>query len=208
MLASSFKRTAQSLGLSEAMAIRALWRTTGLSSAGATSAVRGMSSLSVNTSQAQPSARVTKEDGETTGSLDAGASPLKTLKSSLSRLKPSTVSAIIELQGRPYSVKLHDLIHLPYSKDMKLGDVIRCDRIRELSTPDFIWQGSPFVSVTHEKEQLEIAVEGVVLEHPWSPEKITIRKGRKVAKKIVKNRARYTSLLIRDIRVVSSSIEE
>lgn len=96
----------------------------------------------------------------------------------------------------PFTVSRQDRIVLHRLKDVKVGDILKLDRIREIGSPDFTIKGSPWVNpeICH--------VEACVVEHGRG-EKVKAKepKKRKGHQRNVTIKPLTTTLLIRDIKI-------
>ena len=72
-------------------------------------------------------------------------------------LKRPILGAIVEFKQIPYKLRLHDVLVVNRLK-LPVGEVLRFDRIFELSGRDWSLKGNPFI-------REEIRMEAVVLEH-------------------------------------------
>ena len=74
------------------------------------------------------------------------ATSTKVTKETLGRLATETsLFATVELKNRPYQVSKNDIIIAPRMNDLKLGDVISFDRVREVCSKDWMLRGNPFI---------------------------------------------------------------
>ncbi|KAI8354660.1 sphingosine-1-phosphate lyase [Blakeslea trispora] len=53
--------------------------------------------------------------------------------------------AIAEISGRPYLITKNDKVIVNRLKDVKVGDVLKLDKVRELGSKDYTLKGSPYV---------------------------------------------------------------
>ncbi|KAJ3132628.1 hypothetical protein HK100_005182 [Physocladia obscura] len=98
------------------------------------------------------------------------AAPSSQTKTQLALLRGQNyLRAIVELKQRPYFVALNDVIITMRMNDLELGDVIELDRVREISSEDYILQGNPYVHPSYFK------VKAVVIEHPVSAEIVPLQ---------------------------------
>ncbi|KAG0201533.1 hypothetical protein BGX28_005677 [Mortierella sp. GBA30] len=68
--------------------------------------------------------------------------------------------AVAEIKNRPYLITKNDIIVLDRLKDVKLGDVIELNQIKELGSKDYAIQGKPYVS------QEYYSIKATVIEQP------------------------------------------
>lgn len=94
----------------------------------------------------------------------------------------------------PFTVSRQDRIVLHRLKDVKVGDILKLDRIRELGSPDFTIKGRPWINPEF------CHVEACVVEHGRG-EKVKAKepKKRKGHQRNVTIKPLTTTLLIRDI---------
>ncbi|KAG1055962.1 hypothetical protein G6F43_002107 [Rhizopus delemar] len=53
--------------------------------------------------------------------------------------------AVVDITGRPFLVTKNDKVIVNRLKDVKVGDVIKLDKVRELGSKDYTLKGSPYV---------------------------------------------------------------
>ncbi|KAI9352061.1 ribosomal protein L21-like protein, partial [Obelidium mucronatum] len=104
-------------------------------------------------------------------------------------------SAIIELKQRPYFVALNDVIVTMRMNDLKLGDVITLDRVREIGSEEFILQGNPYVHPSY------FTVKAVVIEHPVSEEIVRHHWKKRGHQPVHVNRNHHTALRVCEISI-------
>lgn len=68
--------------------------------------------------------------------------------------------AVAEIKNRPYLITKNDIIVLDRLKDVKLGDVIELNQIKELGSKDYAIQGKPYVSPEY------YSIKATVIEQP------------------------------------------
>ena len=125
-------------------------------------------------------------------SLNSSNPTLKAL--SLLKDQPS-YHVTLEIKSRPYYVHLNEIINTTRLNDLNIGDVISFDKVREIGSKDFVLQGQDYIDPKY------FTVKGVVIGHSQSDEITKYRVGRKVAKKTVKGRVFYTSIMIQSIEI-------
>lgn len=98
----------------------------------------------------------------------------------------------------PFTVSRQDRIVLHRLKDVKVGDILKLDRIREIGSSDFTIKGRPWVNPEF------CHVEACVIEHGRG-EKVKAKepKKRKGHQRKVTIKPLTTTLLIRDIKILN-----
>ncbi|KAF9164750.1 hypothetical protein DFQ26_001096 [Actinomortierella ambigua] len=81
--------------------------------------------------------------------------------------------AVAEIKNRPYLITKNDIIVLDRLKDVKLGDVIELNQIRELGSKDYAIQGQPYVSSDY------FTIKATVIEQPKGKMVETFKKKRR-----------------------------
>ncbi|KAG0226635.1 hypothetical protein BGW41_004119 [Actinomortierella wolfii] len=81
--------------------------------------------------------------------------------------------AVAEIKNRPYLITKNDIIVLDRLKDVKLGDVIELNQIRELGSKDYAIQGQPYVSSDY------YSIKATVIEQPKGKMVETFKKKRR-----------------------------
>ncbi|KAI8911890.1 ribosomal protein L21-like protein [Gorgonomyces haynaldii] len=103
-------------------------------------------------------------------------------------------SLIVEINSRPYHVAKNDLIQIPYKKNLSVGDIIVLDRIREVTTPNWIVRGNPFI-------RPDICqVKATVVEHATSNVIVRRHKKRSGDDRMSYNQTKHTLLRIADVQ--------
>ena len=102
----------------------------------------------------------------------------------------------------PFTISRQDQIVMHRLKDVQVGDIIKLDRIREIGSTDYTIKGNPWINSKF------CHIEACVIEHG---------RGAKVAAKEPKKRKGHqrkvtikpltTTLLIRDIKIMSDDVE-
>lgn len=106
------------------------------------------------------------------------------------------IYAKVNIFNFPFTVARHDFIVMHRIKDVKVGDVLKLDRIRELGTADYTVKGRPWIS----PDLFEI--EATVMEHGRGAKVIAKQpKQRKGHRRFVTNKPLTTTLRIRDIKI-------
>ncbi|KAG0048108.1 hypothetical protein BGZ83_006902 [Gryganskiella cystojenkinii] len=120
-------------------------------------------STSSSVSQASPST-----PASTSSSTDSTtSSPLNLLRDQL------RYYAVAEIKNRPYLITKNDIIVLDRLKDVKLGDVIELNQIKELGSKDYAIQGQPYVSPEY------YSIKATVIEQPKGKIVETFKKKRR-----------------------------
>ena len=108
--------------------------------------------------------------------------------------------AKVNIFNFPFTVSRQDRIVLHRLKDVKVGDILKLDRIRELGSPDFTIKGQPWINPKF------CHVEACVIEHgrgaKVEAKKPKKRKGHQKNKTI---KPLTTTLLIRDIKLLQEN---
>lgn len=104
-------------------------------------------------------------------------------------------SAIVEIKQRPFEVSVNDVIITMRMNDLKLGDVIVLDRVREISTEDYVLRGNPYIFPDF------FTVKAVVVEHSVSAEIVRHHWKKRGHQPIHRNRTHHTVLRITDISI-------
>ncbi|KAG0290097.1 hypothetical protein BGZ96_006452 [Linnemannia gamsii] len=81
--------------------------------------------------------------------------------------------AVAEIKNRPYLITKNDIIVLDRLKDVKLGDVIELNQIKELGSKDYAIQGAPYVSSEY------YSIKATVIEQPKGKIVETFKKKRR-----------------------------
>ncbi|TPX69313.1 hypothetical protein SpCBS45565_g02506 [Spizellomyces sp. 'palustris'] len=103
--------------------------------------------------------------------------------------------AIVEIKNRPYFVNNNDIIVTMRMNDLRLGDVIALDRVREIGSGDYILKGNPYIDPKY------FRIKAVVVEHPVSTEIVSVHKKRRGRDKIVRNNNHHTALRVAGIEI-------
>jgi ribosomal protein L21 len=105
----------------------------------------------------------------------------------------TSLFATVELKNRPYQVSKNDIIITPRMNDLKLGDVISFDRVREIGSKDWILRGNPFILPEY------FSIKAVCIEHNRAAP-ITRKHWKKSgATKSVTNQSSHTLLRISEM---------
>ncbi|KAI8917366.1 ribosomal protein L21-like protein [Entophlyctis helioformis] len=107
-------------------------------------------------------------------------------------------AAIVEIKNRPYHVAKNDVIVAPRMNDLRLGDVIELDRVREISSPDYVLQGNPYVDPRY------FRIRASVVEHAKSKEIVRKHTKRSGDSKTVSNANSHTLLRICEMDIVKT----
>jgi ribosomal protein L21 len=81
--------------------------------------------------------------------------------------------AVAEIKNRPYLITKNDIIVLDRLKDVKLGDIIELNQIKELGSKDYSIQGQPYVSPEY------FSIKATVIEQPKGKMIETFKKKRR-----------------------------
>ncbi|KAG0311118.1 hypothetical protein BGZ97_012073 [Linnemannia gamsii] len=109
----------------------------------------------------------------TTSSTESSSTP-STTPSELSLLRNQLrYYAVAEIKSRPYLITKNDIIVLDRLKDVKLGDVIELNQIKELGSKDYAIQGAPYVSSEY------YSIKATVIEQPKGKIVETFKKKRR-----------------------------
>ncbi|KAF9146236.1 hypothetical protein BG015_011652 [Linnemannia schmuckeri] len=128
------------------------------------SAVRLFSATSTASQATSTSSTASSSTPSTTPSTDAQISLLR------NQLK---YYAVAEIKNRPYLITKNDIIVLDRLKDVKLGDVIELNQIKELGSKDYAIQGAPYVSSEY------YSIKATVIEQPKGKIVETFKKKRR-----------------------------
>ncbi|KAF9929253.1 hypothetical protein BGZ67_006422 [Mortierella alpina] len=104
--------------------------------------------------QATPTSFNASPAGSTPTSESTPSSPVNLLRDQL------RYYAVAEIKNRPYLITKNDIIVLDRLKDVKLGDVIELNQIKELGSKDYAIQGKPYVSSEY------YSIKATVIEQP------------------------------------------
>ncbi|KAF9932187.1 hypothetical protein FBU30_008742 [Linnemannia zychae] len=128
------------------------------------SAIRLFSATS-STTQATPTSSAASPSAPQTASQDD--SPISLLRNQL------RYYAVAEIKNRPYLITKNDIIVLDRLNDVKLGDVIELNQIKELGSKDYAIKGAPYVS------QEYFSIKATVIEQPKGKMVETFKKKRR-----------------------------
>ncbi|KAG2227684.1 hypothetical protein INT45_004726 [Circinella minor] len=104
--------------------------------------------------------------------------------------------AIAEIAGRPFLITKNDQVIVNRLKDVKVGDVLKLDRVRELGSKDYTIKGQPFVNEGF------YDIKATVIEHPKSKLiQIVKKKRRKNYKRTIEHKQTHTVLRISKVDV-------
>lgn len=105
--------------------------------------------------------------------------------------------AVAEIAGRPYLITKNDKVIVNRLKDVKVGDVLKLDKVRELGSKDYTLKGSPFVPET------VFNINATVIEHTKSKLiQIVKKKRRKNYKRTIEHKQTHTVLRISNVDVL------
>ncbi|KAI9322453.1 ribosomal protein L21-like protein [Dichotomocladium elegans] len=104
--------------------------------------------------------------------------------------------AIAEIAGRPLLITKNDKVIVNRLKDVKVGDVVKLDRVRELGSKDYAIKGRPYVDEKH------FSISATVIEHTKSKLiRIVKKKRRKNYKRTIEHKQTHTVLRINQVEV-------
>ncbi|KAF7721520.1 hypothetical protein EC973_004518 [Apophysomyces ossiformis] len=120
-----------------------------------------------------------------------------TTKESLSKLREQLrYYAIAEIAGRPFLITKNDKVVVNRLRDVKVGDVLRLDRVRELGSKDYTIKGSPYVN------EAFYDIAATVIEQTKSKlVRIVKKKRRKNYKRTIEHKQTHTVLRISKVDV-------
>ncbi|KAI9229463.1 MAG: ribosomal protein L21-like protein [Piptocephalis tieghemiana] len=129
----------------------------------------------------------------------ASQSSVSPIKRALDHLRSQPQHyAIVDLLGRSYLVTRNDIVVLSRANDLRVGDSLRLDRVREVGSKDYTLKGAPLLNPAH------CSVKATVIEHPSSSQiTITKFKKRKNYHRRYLFKHRHTLLRISDISLGS-----
>lgn len=105
--------------------------------------------------------------------------------------------AVAEIAGRPFLITKNDKVIVNRLKDVKVGDVLKLDKVRELGSKDYTLKGSPYVPET------VFSINATVIEHTKSKLiQIVKKKRRKNYKRTIEHKQTHTVLRISDVDVL------
>lgn len=103
--------------------------------------------------------------------------------------------AFAELNGRIYDIQAGDLIVTDHIPEVKLGDVLRLDRISEIGGREYAIKGNPYVHPEYHQ------VRAVVVSVTKSKPIVTLRHGRKYRNKRIETQMTNTLLRVFEIKL-------
>ncbi|ORY93501.1 ribosomal protein L21-like protein [Syncephalastrum racemosum] len=104
--------------------------------------------------------------------------------------------AVADIAGRPFLVTKNDKVIVNRLNDVKVGDVLKLNRVRELGSKDYTIKGSPYVSEQYYN------ITATVIEQPKSKLiRIVKKKRRKNYKRTIEHKQTHTVLRISDVDV-------
>ncbi|TPX38207.1 hypothetical protein SmJEL517_g00367 [Synchytrium microbalum] len=106
--------------------------------------------------------------------------------------------AILEIKGRPYHVHVDDVIVTMRMNEVRLGDVLVLDRVREIGSAEYLLRGNPYVHPDYHTVKL------VVVEHPVGKPIVRKHWKKRGQDKIVVNTTSHTALRVAEISIKSS----
>ncbi|TPX52553.1 hypothetical protein SeMB42_g01321 [Synchytrium endobioticum] len=109
-------------------------------------------------------------------------------------LQPSHF-AIVEIKGRPYHVHVDDVIITMRMNEVKLGDVLILDRVREIGSAEYLLRGNPYVHPEYH------TIKVVVVEHPIGKPIVRKHWKKRGHDKIVVNTNSHTALRVAGIEI-------
>jgi ribosomal protein L21 len=103
--------------------------------------------------------------------------------------------AIAEIKERPFYITSGDVIRANRMNELKIGDVIKLDRVTELGGKDHVIKGNPYVHPSY------FTVEAVVIEHVYEEENVTEKRKKRGKNTVRSHRNARTMLRVRDIKI-------
>lgn len=105
--------------------------------------------------------------------------------------------AVAEIAGRPFLITKNDKVIVNRLNDVKVGDVLKLDKVRELGSKDYTLKGAPFVPENvHD-------IHATVIEHTKSKMlQIVKKKRRKNYKRTIEHKQTHTVLRISKVDVL------
>ncbi|KAL1930023.1 hypothetical protein VTP01DRAFT_1177 [Rhizomucor pusillus] len=104
--------------------------------------------------------------------------------------------AVAEIAGRPFLITKNDKVIVNRLNDVKVGDVIKLDRVRELGSKDYTVKGSPYVNESF------YDITATVIEQTKSKLiRIVKKKRRKNYKRTIEHKQTHTVLRISKLEV-------
>ncbi|KAH6585394.1 hypothetical protein BASA50_004922 [Batrachochytrium salamandrivorans] len=88
---------------------------------------------------------ITERTSKVADNTPLKASSADTNKALSLMFNQSKYYAVVEIKNRPYHVAKNDVVVVPRMNDLKIGDVISLDRVREIGSPDYVLQGNPYL---------------------------------------------------------------
>lgn len=111
--------------------------------------------------------------------------------------------AKVNIFNFPFTVSRQDRIVLNRLKDVKIGDILKLDRIREIGSPNFTIKGHPWINPKF------FNIEACVIENGRGAKvKAKEPKKRKGHQKNSTIKPLTTTLLIRDIKILNSDSDQ
>ncbi|GAA5802451.1 hypothetical protein HPULCUR_007916 [Helicostylum pulchrum] len=105
--------------------------------------------------------------------------------------------AVAEIAGRPFLITKNDKVIVNRLNDVKIGDVIKLDKVRELGSKDYTLKGSPYVP------ENVFDINATVIEHTKSKLiQIVKKKRRKNYKRTIEHKQTHTVLRISNVDVL------
>lgn len=105
--------------------------------------------------------------------------------------------AVAEIAGRPFLITKNDKVIVNRLKDVKVGDVLKLDKVRELGSKDYTLKGSPYVA------ESVFNINATVIEHTKSKLiQIVKKKRRKNYKRTIEHKQTHTVLRISNVDVL------
>lgn len=105
--------------------------------------------------------------------------------------------AVAEIAGRPFLITKNDKVIVNRLNDVKVGDIIKLDKVRELGSKDYTLKGSPYVP------ENVFDINATVIEHTKSKLiQIVKKKRRKNYKRTIEHKQTHTVLRISNVDVL------
>lgn len=105
--------------------------------------------------------------------------------------------AVVDIAGRPFLVTKNDKVIVNRLNDVKVGDVLKLDKVREIGSKDYTLKGTPYVP------ENVFDIKATVIEHTKSKLiRIVKKKRRKNYKRTIEHKQTHTVLRISDVDVL------
>ncbi|KAG1170694.1 hypothetical protein G6F70_007569 [Rhizopus microsporus] len=105
--------------------------------------------------------------------------------------------AVVDIAGRPFLVTKNDKVIVNRLNDVKVGDVLKLDKVREIGSKDYTLKGTPYVP------ENVFDIKATVIEHTKSKLiRIVKKKRRKNYKRTIEHKQTHTVLRISNVDVL------